>query len=106
MCSSVAVGVVAGLARKQAQMEAKSAQFGVYADRFIEHAATYRGQDEAGAAGYQQAQWRESEGPHAVDDDEPYVVDDPRVLAALTGPSNDLILGGGWTWADKGLGGT
>jgi hypothetical protein len=47
----------------------------------------------------------ESQGPHSGDDDEPYVIDDPEVLSALTGPSNELILGGGWTWADKGLGG-
>ena len=53
----VAVGVVAGLAQKQAAMEAKTAQWGVYADRFNEHAATYRGQDAAGAAGYQQVQF-------------------------------------------------
>lgn len=53
----VAVGVVAGLAKKQAEMEAKAVQFGVYAGRFNEHAATYMGQDAAGVAGYQQAQF-------------------------------------------------
>jgi hypothetical protein len=46
----------------------------------------------------------ESQG-HSGDDDEPYVVDDPEVLSALTAPFNGLILDGGWTWADKGLGG-
>lgn len=51
----VVVGVVAGLAPEQAQVEAKSAQFGVYSARFAEHAAAYQGQDSAGVAGYQQA---------------------------------------------------
>lgn len=54
---SVAVGVVVGLAPKQAQVEAKSAQFGVYSARFAGHAAAYQGQDSAGVAGYQQAQF-------------------------------------------------
>lgn len=53
----VAVGVVASLARKQALVEAKVVDFGMYADRFSEHAATYRDQDSAGAAGYQSAQF-------------------------------------------------
>lgn len=53
----VAVGVVAGLARKQAPMDAKIAQFGVYSERFHEHRAAYEGQDAAGAAGYQQVQF-------------------------------------------------
>ena len=53
----VAVGVVAGLARKQAQMEAKSVDFGVYSTRFTEHAAAYQSQDSDGVAGYQQAQF-------------------------------------------------
>ena len=35
----VAVGVVAGLARRQAQVEGKAADFGRYAERFNEHAA-------------------------------------------------------------------
>jgi hypothetical protein len=43
----------------------------------------------------------ESQGPHSGDDDEPYVVDDPEVLSALTAPFNELILGGGWTWAQR-----
>lgn len=46
----VAVGVVAGLARRQAQVEAKAAQFGVYSERFTEHGATYVSEDKAGAA--------------------------------------------------------
>lgn len=53
----VAVGVVAGLARKQARMDAQIAQFGVYSERFTEHRAAYEGQDSAGAAGYQQVQF-------------------------------------------------
>ncbi|WP_304118919.1 hypothetical protein [Mycolicibacterium bacteremicum] len=53
----VAVGVVAGLARRQAQLDSKTAQFGVYSSRFTEHAAAYQHQDAAGAAGYQHAQF-------------------------------------------------
>lgn len=45
----VAVGVVAGLARRQAALEKKAADFAVYAERLTEHAAAYRGQDAAGA---------------------------------------------------------
>ncbi|OFJ51850.1 hypothetical protein BEL07_20535 [Mycolicibacterium grossiae] len=48
----VAVGVVAGLARRQARVEGKAADFGVYATRLNEHAATYLDQDQAGARGY------------------------------------------------------
>ena len=50
----VAVGVVAGLARRQAQVEGKAdAISGVYAARFREHAATYQTGDLEGAARYQ-----------------------------------------------------
>ena len=49
----VAVGVVAGLGRRQAQVEGKAADFGVYAARFREHAATYQTGDLEGAARYQ-----------------------------------------------------
>ena len=49
----VAVGVVAGLARRQAQVEDKAADFGVYAARFREHAATYQTGDLEGAVRYQ-----------------------------------------------------
>ncbi|WP_241473917.1 type VII secretion target [Mycolicibacterium neoaurum] len=48
----VAVGVVTGLARRQAQVEGKAADFGLYAERLNEHAATYLDQDRAGARGY------------------------------------------------------
>ena len=44
----VAVGVVTGLARRQAQVEGKAADFGLYTERLNEHAATYRDQDRAG----------------------------------------------------------
>lgn len=44
-----AVGIVAGLARREAKVAAKAAEFGQYAQRFTEHAATYRGEDAAGA---------------------------------------------------------
>jgi hypothetical protein len=53
----VAVGVVAGLARRQAQVEGKAAEFGRYAERFNEHAATYFDQDQAGARGYRGVQF-------------------------------------------------
>uniref|UniRef100_A0A5Q5BTI6 Uncharacterized protein n=2 Tax=unclassified Mycobacterium TaxID=2642494 RepID=A0A5Q5BTI6_MYCSS len=53
----VAVGVVAGLARRQARLEAKANDFGVYAGRFDEHAAAYKAQDHDGVAGYQSAQF-------------------------------------------------
>ena len=49
----MAVGVVAGLARRQARVEGKAADFGVYAARFREHAATYQTGDLEGAASYQ-----------------------------------------------------
>lgn len=45
----VAVGVVAGLARRQVALERKAAEFGVYAERLTAHAATYLDQDQAGA---------------------------------------------------------
>jgi hypothetical protein len=49
----VAVGVVAGLARRQAQVEGKAADFGRYAERFNEHAAAYQSGDLEGATRYQ-----------------------------------------------------
>ncbi|WP_006243934.1 hypothetical protein [Mycolicibacterium tusciae] len=48
----VAVGVVAGLARREARVQAKAAEFGQYSERFLEHEATYRDVDHAGAQGY------------------------------------------------------
>ncbi len=51
----VAVGVVAGLARRQAQLEGKAADFGVYAERFEEHAAAYESGDQEGAEKYRDA---------------------------------------------------
>ena len=53
----VAVGVVAGLARRQAQVEGKAVAFGRYAERFNEHAATYISQDQDGAGGYRGVQF-------------------------------------------------
>ena len=52
----VAVGVVAGLARRQAQVEGKAVAFGRYAERFNEHAAAYISQDRDGAGGYRGVQ--------------------------------------------------
>ena len=43
------MGIVAGLARRQAPLEAKAAQFGEYAARFNEHIATYSSADHEGA---------------------------------------------------------
>ncbi|MDF2826661.1 MAG: hypothetical protein K0R68_4069 [Mycobacterium sp.] len=45
----VAVGVVTGLARRQAALEKKAADFGVYSTRFTEHAAAYQTGDSDGA---------------------------------------------------------
>jgi hypothetical protein len=50
-----AVGIVTGLARREAQLAAKSADFGQYSERFNEHAATYVGEDAEGAARIQAA---------------------------------------------------
>jgi Excreted virulence factor EspC, type VII ESX diderm len=46
----VAVGIATSLARRQSAVEAKAAQFGVYSDRFNEHAAAYMTGDADGAA--------------------------------------------------------
>ncbi|MCH9731970.1 MAG: hypothetical protein K0U84_20230 [Actinomycetia bacterium] len=48
----VALGVLAGLARRQAVLENKALDFGVYAQRLTEHGATYRDQDHAGAGAF------------------------------------------------------
>lgn len=44
-----AVGILTALAPKEARVVAKTAQFHAAGRRFTEHAATYRGQDAAGA---------------------------------------------------------
>ncbi len=72
----VAVGVVAGLARRQAQLAGKAADFGVYATRFNEHAAAYQTGDSEGAGLYRQAST-----PGDWEDDGPY---------------------DGWPWPDPG----
>lgn len=48
----LAVGVVAGLARRQADLDTKAAHFGQYSQRFTEHAAAYRDQDLQNARNY------------------------------------------------------
>ena len=48
----VAVGVVTNLARRQAALDTKAAQFGQYSQRFTEHAATYASQDHEAAKIY------------------------------------------------------
>lgn len=45
----VAVGVLTNLARREVALAKKTTDFGVYAERFNEHAATYLDQDQAGA---------------------------------------------------------
>ena len=65
----VAVGVVAGLARRQARLEAKANDFGVYASRFDEHAAAYKSQDHDGVAGYQSAQFTSTTMPASTPGD-------------------------------------
>ena len=52
----VAVGVVAGLARRQVRVEAKAADFGAYATRLQEHAATYQASDNQFVSAYSQTQ--------------------------------------------------
>jgi hypothetical protein len=56
----VAVGVVAGLARRQAQLDGKAADFGRYAARFTEHAAQYQSGDRDGAQMYQTVSYAET----------------------------------------------
>lgn len=48
----VALGIISALARREAKLDSKSADFQTYAQRFTEHAAAYLGQDTAGASGY------------------------------------------------------
>ena len=48
----VAVGIVTNLARKQAALNTKAADFGHYSQRFTEHAATYTSQDHEAARTY------------------------------------------------------
>jgi hypothetical protein len=48
----LAVGVVAGLARRQADLDTKATHFGRYSQRFTEHAAAYRDQDLQNARNY------------------------------------------------------
>ena len=102
----VAVGVVAGLARRQAKVEGKAADFGVYATRLNEHAATYVDQDQAGARGYgETAQFTSMRsqsagaGP-ANQEPEPVLIvppagpgpnAGPRVPASIVGPPKPLI---------------
>ena len=57
----VAVGVVAGLARRQGRLETKAAEFGLYADRFEEHAATYESEDDNAAKRYSEGDRTEGE---------------------------------------------
>ena len=65
----VAVGVVAGLARRQAQVDAKAADFGVYSQRFEEHAEAYRDGDHQGAQRFEALDFSEAAVPPDLDDD-------------------------------------
>ena len=67
----VAVGVVAGLARRQAALDAKVADFGRYAERFIEHAAAYRDADHQGAQRYAAIDFSEAAAPPVAAGDTP-----------------------------------
>lgn len=66
----VAVGVVAGLARRDARVQAKASDFGQYSERFLEHEATYRDADHAGAQGYSALDFSEAVQVPTPDDDE------------------------------------
>ena len=75
----VAVGVVAGLARREAQVQAKAADFGQYSERFLEHAATYRDADHEGAQAYNALTFAEAAHVPAPGDDEPHPAFTKRV---------------------------
>lgn len=51
----VALGVVAGLARREPAIATLLAAFGAYSERFVEHASTYVSQDTAAASSYSEA---------------------------------------------------
>lgn len=67
----VAVGVVAGMARRQAALEAKAADFGQYSERFLEHAAAYRAGDHLGAERFEALDFSQSATPPTLGDDDP-----------------------------------
>ncbi|MDO2394822.1 type VII secretion target [Mycobacterium avium subsp. hominissuis] len=87
----VAVGVVAGLARRQAQLDRKAADFGRYAERFTEHAAEYQAGDREGAHMYQTVSFSQSvegAGPMPVNPNPnpynlPYAEPGPNVGPAI-----------------------
>lgn len=66
----VAVGVVAGLARRQVRLEHKAADFGTYSQRFIEHAEAYRDADHRGAQRFDALDFSEAAHPPTpIDED-------------------------------------
>lgn len=69
----VAVGVVTGLARRQAALQSKAADFEQYSERFLEHAAAYHDGDHQGAEHFQALDFSQSATPPTLvdDDDEP-----------------------------------
>ncbi len=74
----VALGVVAGLTRSQGQLDAKAADFGVYSERFEEHAAAYRDADHMGAQRFDALTFAEGAAPPTPDDDDQPPVDFPK----------------------------
>ena len=67
----VAVGVVAGLARRQGPLESKAAQFGQYSQRFHEHAGTYSDADREAARRFEALDFTEGVIQPKPNDDEP-----------------------------------
>ena len=65
------MGIVAGLARRQAPLEAKAAQFGEYAARFNEHIATYSSADHEGATRFDAIIPEGVIPPDPIEDDPP-----------------------------------
>lgn len=67
----VAVGIVSSMARRQAALDAKAADFSVYSERFLEHAAAYRDADHAGAQRFDALDFSDGAPPPVIDDDKP-----------------------------------
>jgi Excreted virulence factor EspC, type VII ESX diderm len=67
----VAVGVVAGLARRQGPLESKAAQFGQYSELFHEHAGTYSDADHEAAQRFEALDFTEGVIQPKPNDDEP-----------------------------------
>ncbi|ORX11373.1 type VII secretion target [Mycobacterium xenopi] len=106
-----AVGIVAGLESREAQVSAKAADFATYAQRFAEHAATYQSVDADGARRMNQATLLDM--PGAGGGDAPRVpggspvADDPDPPVGSVIVCEPYTAGGGficWEWFLEGPG--